>query len=124
MVSSLSSLQAHEPTIYWNSDNNVFFCEGRNFIQISEHTQKNNKPFNFKFSIDTDRQVVTYKSDVKELNFVSNLVVAYISGDKPNIVAQGTQAITGLMTLSGRNFSWSFTLNENTFLITAVCDQF
>ena len=124
LISSFSSLQAHEPTIHWNSDDNIFFCEGQNFIQISEHIQKNYTPFNFKFVIDTDRQVVTYKSEIEELNVVSTLLVAYISGNKPTIIAQDAQSVFGLMSLSGRNLSWSLALDENTWLITAVCDQF
>ena len=122
LILPISHLQAHEPSI-WNIDNSVFFCEGKNVIVISEHTEKKFNPFNFKFSLDTERKAVTYKSD--DFNFMaSSVVYAATRTGEVSIVAEDSLSVTDRMTLSGRNFSYYTTGDKSSWLITAVCDRF
>lgn len=130
MVSrTLWPLEAHDPVIV-DIENKVFFCEGKNVIQVSQHIQKNYHSFNFKFSIDLERQTVTYKSeDFPQLNYASTLLVAYSNknsdgSEKPTIVAHDHNSIFAFMQLSGKNFSYHHTVDGNTWLISAICDSF
>ena len=118
----LSHLQAHEPVIV-NIDDAVFFCEGKNLISISDHKEKRFKPFNFKFSFNTEQKSITYKSD--DFNFSASSVVhaSKIAG-VVRIVAEDWQSVTDRMTLDGDNFFYFVSADKNSFLITAVCDQF